>query len=812
MRSNYQLVANTDTDHEISIPTASSSHTLLLNQDLDDFSANSNNHNNTDTNTTPPPEPPSYEFDIEDPRNDLHKRSHLQRVSIGFQERILEPLIENIIHPFFQILKFIQDKADYYLSKVGNPFILRRLFYIILMSFVAYYILSSGYLPNEKASGSKGMFSQHDILFQYAKKSVDLAKFERDLEYISSMPHGSGTKGDAAIAQYIQDSFENNGLKLVKNMEYMAYANYPGNVSISYYDGQHEKHDLKLSRENFNPLSSNGKLSKMSLIYGDKGTTNDLQKLKDSNIIENGKDYVLLLQYGEIVSQQVLIAQRFGAKGIIFISESYGDNIDIVQPKPVGLPQYSTGDALTPGWFGSVVDKIEAKDSKSLAHIPTVPISSRQGQELLSHLSSDGITFHGDNDEHRNSGKMGDLVVDLDLETNVRERHSICDIIGKIEGREQTDKAIIIAASRNSINSGAAYPSFGTSALLSVLQLFQELKYKYDWKPLRNIYFISFGGSEFNYAGSSELIEQKLTPLKDEVYSFIDISQLSIPLGTGTDNDRTGGILNIETHPLLKKFFKNKDGHLNFDVSVENIQHYGDWTPFLANGIPVSVLSSGLTKNRSLPVGTPEDTFEHFKKYLEDEQNQESISDLLVYILHIAAKLVDDPLLHFDITSYVEDIDEQLQKLEHAYPGKLDYNSVIKGLLFWKKIGNEWTSWTQGWENIVWSHGDGIEPSLLSIHRWTWNKKLTNIGRRTCSPAGLPNRSFYKNVLFGPTLMQEVSSGNNEGVDFWNFPGIKDAIHDDNWKRAQEQVDLIGNVLHQSAALFVEETNDIGYK
>ena len=86
----------------------------------------------------------------------------------------------------------------------------------------------------------------------------------------------------------------------------------------------------------------------------------------------------------------------------------------------------------------------------------------------------------------------------------------------------------------------------------------------------------------FNYAGSSELIEQKLTPLKDEVYSFIDISQLSIPLGTGTNNDKTGGILNIETHPLLKKFFKDKDRHLNFDVSVENVQHYGDWTPFLA--------------------------------------------------------------------------------------------------------------------------------------------------------------------------------------------------------------------------------------
>lgn len=217
MSSNYQPLANTDLGHENTTPAASSSHTLLMNQHSNDSPVNFDNV--TDTNITPPPEPPSYEFDIEDPHSDLHKISHLQRVSIGFQEKILEPLMENIIHPFFQILRFIQDKADYYLSKIGNPFILRRFFYIILMSFVAYYVLSSGYLLNEKASGSRGMFFQHDILFQYAKKSVDLAKFERDLEYISSMPHASGTKGDAAIARYIQDSFNNNGLKLVKEMD-----------------------------------------------------------------------------------------------------------------------------------------------------------------------------------------------------------------------------------------------------------------------------------------------------------------------------------------------------------------------------------------------------------------------------------------------------------------------------------------------------------------------------------------------------------------------------------------------------------------
>ncbi|QHS76344.1 putative zinc metalloprotease [Saccharomyces paradoxus] len=810
MRGSYQPVPSTNLEHENTIPTASSSHTLLMNQHFDDSLPDSNN-NSIDTSTTPPTEPPSYEFDIEDPRNDIHKRTHLQRVSIGFQEKILEPLMENIIHPFFQISKFIQDKADYYLSKIGNPFILRRFFYIILMSFVAYYVLSSGYLLNEKASGSKGMFSQHDILFEYAKKSVDLAKFERDLEYISSMPHGSGTKGDSAITRYIQDSFDNNGLKLVREMGYLVYSNYPGNVSISYYDNENEKHDLKLSTENFNPLSSNGKLSKVSLIYAGKGTTNDLQNLKDSKTIEDGKDYVLLLQYDKLVSQQVLLAEKFGAKAVIFISEPYGENIDVVQSKPVGLPQYSTGDASTLNRFGSVVEEKDLEFWR-LAHIPTIPISRRQGQELLSRLSSGGITVDGGNNDHIHSGKMGDVLVDLDLQTNVREKHFVPNVVGKIEGREQSDKAIIIAASRNSINFGTTYPNFGTAALLSIVQLFQEVKYKFGWKPLRNIYFISFGGSEFNYAGSSELVEQRLTPLKDEIYSLIDISQLGIPPSEKYENGKTGGKLSIETHPLLKKFFRNRNAHLNFDISVDNVHHYGDWTPFLANGIPVSVISSDSTRNRITPSETSEDKFELVEKMLESEQNQQTVKNLLLYLLHISMELIDDPLLHFDIINYVEDIDERLQRLEQAYPEKLNFTSVIKGLLFWKKIGNEWTSWTQGWENIVWSHGDGIEPSLLSINRWTWNKKLTNIGRRTCSPAGIPNRSFYKNILFGPTLIQEDRSKNGEDVDFWTFPGVMDAIYDDDWKRAQEQIDLIGKVLHQSAALFVEETNDIGYK
>lgn len=758
-----------------------------------------------------PLEPPSYinvdseyatpqdmeEMNIEEPFNydNTPITNKIGRIFNNFSDHVVTPVKKNIVDPLVLVLNFLSEKIDFYLNKIGNPLILRRFFYIIIMSIIAWIIMASGSLPNKRATHSRGVFADHDILLDYARKSVDLSKLERDLEYISSMPHMSGTKGDSAVKHYIEESFNNNGLKLVKELEYKVFASYPGNASLSAIETQNGNKilDIDLTKDNFNPMSNNGKLQNINLIYGYKGREADLKQLKEKEFLD--EEFVLLLNYDELVSEQILLAQKYNAKAVIFVSEKYKDDGDIVQMKSVGLPQYGSGDPLTPGWFGSTIDPIKLSESKYLPQIPTIPLSYNKAQLLLNLLKNEGIKF----ENGLFSGNKNDVKVNLEVETAMREHHPVTDVIGKIEGREQTDKAIIIAASRGSIHNGAKYPSFGSAVLLSLVQSFQEMKYKYDWKPLRNIYFISFGGTEFNYVGATELIEERLSMLKDEIYSFVDVSELGI-----WDEDRK---INIESHPVLHQFFNDDDNKMGFDVNVQNIHHYGDWLPFLANGIPVSVLSSVSVRDKDLPIDTKLDTFENISESLKNIEKGVLATDLIVYLFKIGLKLVDTPLMPFHVDDYVVSMDRAFREFENKIEGKLNFQSITKGLLLWKRIGMEWSSWKRAWEQLVLEHEEGIEPSLVAVHRWTWNKKLSNIGRRQCVAAGLPNRPFYKNVLFSPPIWTDGNTVPNS----WLFPGVQDAIHDGSWQAAQTQLDDIGKIIEYSANVFIEETNDVGF-
>ncbi|CCD27310.1 Tre1p NDAI_0K01190 [Naumovozyma dairenensis CBS 421] len=762
-----------------------------------------------------PVEPPSYDLEsaendrlienmeIEAPQGDSSGLSEpfcekFKRFRTTLSNNVVVPVREKIMDPLASLMAIGSERIDLYLSKIGNPLILRRFFYVFLMSAIAWFVAVSGLLPSGHANGTLGTFSNHNILLEYAKQSLDLSKMERDLEYLSSMPHMSGTKGDTAIAKYIQESYRANGLKLVKDMQYRVHSNYPGNVSLTAWtrDSPDQAIDFPLDEKNFNPLGSNGELQNVNLIYAYKGSLNDLQKLKDDNILNENdkddddatKDFVLLMHYDKFVGEQMMAAQELGAKGVIFISEPMGDNKDIVQMRSVGIPQYGTGDALTPGWFGSAKDEINANDSKTIPHIPSLPISRAQGEKLLSLIPNNGVQF----EDSEFSGHIGDTRLNMQVENAVRDHQTIRDIVGKYDGGEQTDKAIIIGASRNSINHGAMYPNTGTALLLSLLQLFQEMKYKYDWKPLRNIYFISFGGNELNYAGSTELMEQRLNAMKDEVYTYVDISQLAI-----WDDEKK---LNIQAHPLLHDFFQNTESRQGFEVSVEHIQQYGDWIPFLANGIPVSVISAPKNKDKELPIDTTRDTFENAQAKLRDS---ESVGDLVLYLFHKCLKLADEPLIPFNVEQYINILGGEVNKISEKASGKLNLSKLIEDLNNWRRLGIEWRDWRGAWNKIVYEHESGVEPAPIAPSRWLWNRKICDIGRQQCLQDGLPEHNFYKNVILSPRIWtQDAPNG------AWIFPAIKDAIVDGDWSRAQEQVDVVEQLLQKSMMDFLSQDNN----
>ena len=288
------------------------------------------------------------------------------------------------------------------------------------------------------------------------------------------------------------ESFTNNRLKLIRELEFLGYSNYPGSASLAILKGidgdDSEIVNIGLNENNFNALSVNGELKGVKLIYGNKGTEADLKTLKENGLLDG--DYALLLDYDTLVSEQMMLAMRYNARAVLFRSEKLNANDgDVVQQRSVALPQFGSGDILTPGWTGDVLGPISPEDASSIPHIPSLPLSFNQAQQLLNALGSKGVEFS----DGLHSGN-GDVRINLKVETAIRETQPVLDIIGKIEGKEQAEKAIIIAATRSSAQTGAMYPNFGTALLLSLVQILQEMKFKYGWKPLRSIYFVSFGG------------------------------------------------------------------------------------------------------------------------------------------------------------------------------------------------------------------------------------------------------------------------------------------------------------------------------
>ncbi|CAB4252894.1 putative zinc metalloprotease [Maudiozyma barnettii] len=721
--------------------------------------------------------------------------SKLKYIQYKLNRTLIRPVQKNIVNPLNEMQLVMNNEIDRYLNRFGNPLILKRFIYIAIMTIMLWVIVFFGDFATGIAKGSKGSFSSQRILFDYSKKVINLKKFETDLEYLSSIPHGSGTKGDILLKNYIMKSFEKQDLDQVFENELKTYSNYPTNNSTLsvFHTNLKQLTTIELTEENYTPLTINGDLKKLSLIYGHYGTDEELKQLHKISVLgKHTGNYILLVKYNKeiIVSEQILTAQKYNAKGIIFISQDYNGNMDVLQMKSAGLPQYATGDILTPGYYGSKVNGISPEDSKLLTNIPIVTLTRNQGELLLAKLSRTGLLYK----DGKYSGNINDLRIDLKSDTIEKRRQPVYNIIGRIDGREQNDKAIIIGSARSVHGPGASYPNFGTATLMNLAEIFQNLRYRFNWRPLRTIYFASFGGSEFNFAGSTEQVELDMMPIHDGVYSYIDISQLGL-----TDE------INIQTNPLMSSLFNMEAKYMRtFNVTTCPIQQYGDWIPFIANGVPSAALGSPAVKKRMLPIETIEDTFEMIHQLLQEKENQDNVKDIIFYLVEIILKLVDDPIIPFDLLDYVQEIDTSVQSMLKLYKHKIDLAAMLRNILKWKKTAYSWNLWLNHWKDTVWRKGTSSENEENKENRLRWNEHLSKINKLMCDEYGIPNRNFYKNVLFGPPLWNEKFFKSHD-YNPWSFPGVKDAISTHDWKQANDEVRVIGQMFSDSSEEFMKD-------
>ncbi|VEU23872.1 DEKNAAC104841 [Brettanomyces naardenensis] len=792
----------------------------------------------------PPYEPGSFEeFEIEDPEIEgssshglLGKAGEFAR---NINTRIFQP-IHNALDPVYEGYHYLSGKVDSWISRVGNPLIIKRLLYVLFVAVIIYIISATGNYPGR--SSYYGSFHDLESLAKSFDDKIDAHRLEENLEYLSSMPHMAGTAGDLSLARYIEQYIRKTNVEELRGLQFQAFTEYPSNKShVTLIDANgetmHECHlveeindDIRddgsddISFRAFNPGSRSGN-SRGKLVYANYGSRNDYTTLRSYGV--ELSEFIAIIKYGGDLPayKKLQYAKANGASAVIFISdpgESSGYTIHSIQREPVAYPEFGTGNIMDPGAGSAdqIPDYFDPEKllgtSSAYPEIPSLPISWFDFIEIMKRVKSKGVRV-ADWDlqiDNQNveiwTGAEG-YQVEFSNEALRRPFKEMWNVMGRIEGTEQDGLAVVIGASRDAVCYGATEAS-GTAVLLELMSVFSEIQASLKWHPLRSIYFVSFSGSKYNQAGASNLAVRRSDFFKRDAFAYIDLSDAV-----------AGSKLKFSGNPLLYSFVLDKlretsDPIQNvsladawdkrYDYKIDPAQNYA---PFVSHiGLPSLELKFEQDGDKNSVKDSCLDTFDRFKDSKVDPgmEYHKAITSVLAKILF---ELSDRAVIPFDVYSLVSmmnqdarDLDSYAQIKQRDSGRRLDFNKFEQALVKMKGLGREQQSFVSTWSEIV-DSASGVEPNLLAVNRWDWNSKLSVLQKVLTSPNGVYNRPWQRNVIFGHQLdlpEEYDDAGHLRSFKSSSFPGVRDALSDGNWDEAQAQLDKVSDVLIQCTEIF----------
>lgn len=797
-----------------------------------------------------------FEIEEEDFEQPIERDGFLLRASFmtkkfatNFNSNVIHP-VTKIIDPIYEGYKHFSLQYEKSILKLGNPLVVKRLLYVFFIMIVIFlitkYNISDGVNGASGGAFSSGKFYDIDMLGDSAGDYIDRKVMKENLEYMSSMPHIAGSKGDLALSKYIHSYMKSNGIKIIDFDELQSFMNYPvyneKDTYVKQADNSHvatlfELHnkDMEYLAYNPNSLNTNEELE-CFYVYGNFGTPEDFNKLKEGNILLTGA--IILIKYGGAIpdANKVQIAQQHGAKAVIFITPKFdigppGNSIghdDVIQKENVGVTRFSPGDVLTPGWSSEdgYVTMLPWFKSESTPKIPTIPISWKDASKFISQLGEQGVKF----DDFYSGVKSDDpkLKIKLKIAHDQRQANQIWNIVGTIPGREQTEKGVIIGASRDSTCFGTLSTNTGTTVLLEMIKVFTALQRQYNWSPSRSIYFISFDASQYNLAGLAEWVENRKERLKKEGYAYIDLSDAV-----------TGDELLIKSHPFLHSLIKNtlkkvksdktkssddedskdkKKTKMNLsDIFKEqndkeeisnNLIEQKNYIPFinLANIPSLEIKFTG-TK---YPENSCFDNFENFENAGIDSSMRKH-SQLVELLTRITLNLAESPIIPYSfsnlaakLASYKDDLERYTNDVISQYdkPNKpiMHFDALSKSIGYLKTNAGRFEEWCNAWKNYVKESADS-EPSLLAMNRWKWNDNMIRFNEKFISKNIKPARPGYVNLLFGVPFSAPDKTNNDYE---WNtFPIVRDYLDLNDFGRAQHEIDQLATMISYAAEQFL---------
>ena len=346
---------------------------------------------------------------------------------------------------------------------------------------------------------------------------------------LSRETHVAGTPAQARTRDYVIEQMKKWGIE-TEVRSYDIWMPQPVSVHVARQSPQPKELSLAEPPVAGDPTSSLAQYPTVNgysgqgdatgeVVYVNYGLIEDYAQLDSMGVSVKGK--IAVARYGRSFRGiKAREAEKHGAIALLIYSDPQDDGYVVGDVYPDGPMRNSAGvqrgsilntdgDPSTPGYGSKPGVPRLAPDKMEISHIPVVPISYGNANELLKYVRGasvprgwqGGLAFH----YHVGPGPVRARVAVKD-DRATKPMKPIYDTFGIIRGSEFPDELVIIGGHRDGWGPGAADNVSGTVSILESARAIAE-EVKAGMRPKRTIVFATWDAEEWGLIGSTEYVE-----------------------------------------------------------------------------------------------------------------------------------------------------------------------------------------------------------------------------------------------------------------------------------------------------------------
>lgn len=682
------------------------------------------------------------------------------------------------------------------------------------------------------------LFSQETVIRGFTQESSRAerameAKFlavpspemvQRQARFLTEEPHTAGTAGGKRVADYVLAKFKKYGVPC-QLYQYDVLLSYPQKVELEMVQPTQAKlanreAGYAQDKDTYEPTlalpwhayAASADLM-AQVVYVNYGAAEDYDRLADLGVDVRGK-LALARYFHGYRGGKSLEAERRGVAGLITYSDPADDGYvqgDVYPDGPWGPESHFQrganvydfivpGDPLTPGWASLPgARRLRQEESQILPKIPTLPLSSKDASVILKNLAGPPVprgwqgglpfTYH-----------VGPGPAAVHLRLNVtREVRTIYDIVGTITGRDEPEKKIILSNHHDAWAYGAVDPSSGTASLLEVARAFGQLL-RQGWRPRRSIILGCWDAEEYTLTGSTEWGEQCAEDLRKNGVACLNV-----------DASTSGTVLAASAVPSLRRFiietvqeFSDPNGRGTvYDVwkqsrGDQNIRSYATSAASQPKEVDVGILGSGSDYTVFFnhlgmpsmdmlfdgPYGVYHSIYDDFYWMSHFGDPSFRYHALMAKIWGVMAlRLANADVLPLDYAAYADDLIAYLDDVQKFGQQRFADFSLARQI----ELAREFKSSAERFNERIGQTLSGKAGQDRS-HLTVVNEALLKIERDLTEPVGIPNRPWFKHLVYAPLPSYQAET----------LPGIREALVEKDLPTARDQVTVLDRALRRA--------------